>query len=84
MLAILEPAAGAAFTGPTAHGPKPERKQKKGKNNMNRLHTTIIYKGYEITYNFYGSKEYTVYFAGDDIVFHSVAAAKTFIDSIAE
>ncbi len=43
---------------------------------------TVFYKGYAIEYNFYGQGEYTVFYCGDDIVFHSVKDAKNFIDSL--
>lgn len=42
----------------------------------------IEYKGYDITYNFYGNNEYTVEFCGDDVVFTTEAEAKAFIDQI--
>ena len=38
------------------------------------------YKGYEISYNFYGRKEYTVFFEGDDVWFNTLDEAKAFID----
>lgn len=41
-----------------------------------------MYKGYGIEYNFYGKKEYTVQYAGDDIWFKTEAEAKKFIDEI--
>lgn len=44
----------------------------------------VIYKGYEISYNFYGTKEYTVHYCGDDVFFYSVEEAMEFIDKIAE
>ena len=41
------------------------------------------YKGYYIEYNFYGHKEYTVQYCGDDVIFKTIKDAKKFIDSIA-
>lgn len=43
---------------------------------------TTYYKGYGIDYNFYGEHEFSVQYCGDDIVFDSEDAAKTFIDEI--
>lgn len=40
------------------------------------------YKGYDIEFNIYGDKEYTIQYCGDDIVFGTIEAAKTFIDSL--
>lgn len=42
------------------------------------------YKGYFISYNFYGRKEYTVQYCGDDIFFRSEKEAREFIDSIGQ
>lgn len=44
----------------------------------------VIYKGYKISYNFYGSNEYTVQYCGDDVIFNSKEEAMEFIDEIAE
>ena len=41
-----------------------------------------MYKGYDISYNFYGRGEYTVQYCGDDVLFHSEDDAKAFIDRI--
>lgn len=46
------------------------------------MRKTTLYKGYYIEYNFYGHNEYSVQYCGDDILFHSLAAAKKYIDSI--
>ena len=43
---------------------------------------TISYKGYDIEFNFYGKKEYTVQYQGDDIWFKTIDEAKKFIDEI--
>lgn len=40
------------------------------------------YKGYSITYNFYGKNEYTVFYMGDDLWFSTIDEAKTFIDNL--
>ena len=40
------------------------------------------HKGYFISYNFYGRKEYTVQYCGDDIFFRSEKEAQEFINSI--
>lgn len=40
------------------------------------------YKGYCIEFNFYGSKEYSVYYCGDDLIFKTLEQAKQFIDEI--
>lgn len=42
----------------------------------------IEYRGYDITFNFYGNNEYTVEFCGDDVVFETEAQAKAFIDEV--
>lgn len=42
----------------------------------------IEYKGYTIEQNFYNKNEYTVYYAGDDIIFNTLEDAKEFIDSL--
>ena len=42
----------------------------------------IEYKGYIIEQNFYNKNEYTVYYAGDDIIFDTIEQAKEFIDSL--
>ena len=42
----------------------------------------INYKGYDIEFNFYNKKEYTVFYCGDDIIFDDLESAKEFIDSI--
>lgn len=44
----------------------------------------VTYKGYEISYNFYGTKEYSVQYCGDDVIFNSAEEAMEFIDEIAE
>lgn len=44
--------------------------------------TTTTYKNYDITYNLYGRKEYTVQFLGDDLFFNTKQAAKKFIDDM--
>lgn len=44
----------------------------------------IDYKGYYIDYNFYGKKEYTVQYCGDDVWFATKKEAKQFIDKIVE
>lgn len=41
-----------------------------------------MYKGYWITFNFYGREEYTVQYCGDDIVFDTAEEAKEFINKI--
>ena len=43
---------------------------------------TISYKRTDIIYNFYGRKEYTVFFEGDDVWFNTLDAAKAFIDKM--
>lgn len=43
---------------------------------------TIEYKGYYIEYNFYGRKEYSVQYCGDDVIFNTCKDAKHFIDMI--
>lgn len=40
------------------------------------------YKGYYITFNFYGHKEYTVQYEGDDIMFETAYDARKFIDEV--
>lgn len=42
----------------------------------------VSYKGYEISYNFYGREEYTVFFEGDDVWFKTLDEAKAFIDKM--
>lgn len=42
----------------------------------------ITYKNYDIEYNFYGMKEYSVQYEGDDLMFDTVEDAKKFIDNI--
>lgn len=42
----------------------------------------IRYKNYDIEYNFYGQKEYTVQYQGDDIWFKTEKEARDFIDEI--
>jgi len=44
----------------------------------------VIYKGYEICYNIYGTNEYSVQYCGDDVIFESANEAIEFIDEIAE
>ena len=41
------------------------------------------YKGYYIEYNFYGWREYTVFYNGDDVVFRTEQEAKEFIEEVA-
>lgn len=43
---------------------------------------TVTYKGYAIEFDFYGQKEYTVQYQGDDVWFKSESEAKKFIDDI--
>lgn len=43
----------------------------------------MTHKGYDISYNFYGIGEYTVFYGGDDIWFTTEQEAKDFIDTIA-
>lgn len=43
---------------------------------------SIIYKGYGIDYDVYGTREFTVQFCGDDIEFPTELEAKEFIDEI--
>lgn len=43
---------------------------------------TVTYKGYAIEFDFYGQKEYTVQYQGDDVWFKSEGEAKKFIDDI--
>ena len=40
------------------------------------------YNGYYITFNFYGRGEYTVQYAGDDVVFNTANEARAFIDEV--
>lgn len=40
------------------------------------------YKGYYIEYNFYGKKEFTVQYCGDDFWFETEEKAKDFINRI--
>ena len=42
------------------------------------------YKGYYIEFNIYGSKEYSVQYCGDDVIFNSEKEAREFIDEISE
>ena len=42
------------------------------------------HNGYYIEFNFYGLKEYSVQFAGDDYMFNTKEEAKQFIDSLKE
>ena len=42
----------------------------------------IEYKGYYIEFNFYGNKEYSVQYCGDDLIFKTEEEAKQFIDGI--
>ena len=44
----------------------------------------IEYRGYDIEYNFYGIKEYSVHYCGDDVLFETEADARLFIDTIIE
>ena len=41
-----------------------------------------MYKGYDIEFNFYGQKEYSVQYCGDDVIFSTEEEAKRFIDEI--
>lgn len=43
-----------------------------------------IYKDYEISYNFYGMREYTVHYCGDDVIFKTEAEARGFIEEVAD
>ena len=38
------------------------------------------YKGYDIGFNLYGWNEYSVFFEGDDVIFHTELEAMNFID----
>ena len=42
------------------------------------------YKGYDIEYDFYGQGEYSVFFEGDDVIFHTELEAMNFIDEQVE
>lgn len=42
----------------------------------------IEYRGYYITFNFYGRGEYTVQYCGDDVMFNTVEDAKEYIDRV--
>ena len=42
----------------------------------------VEYNGYWISHNIYGSKEYTVQYQGDDVIFGTVEEAKHFIDMV--
>jgi len=44
----------------------------------------VIYKGYEICHNIYGTGEYSVQYCGDDVIFETSNEAIEFIDEIAE
>ena len=44
--------------------------------------TEYEYKGYYITFNFYGHNEYTVQYCGDDIMFNTAHEARAFIDEV--
>ena len=48
----------------------------------NRTFRTIMYKDFDITYNFYDRGEYTVQYEGDDLWFNTLAEAKEFIDNL--
>ena len=41
-----------------------------------------FYRGYCITFNFYGGGEYSVQYCGDDVEFYTLQDAEKFIDSI--
>ena len=56
--------------------------QAKGLEESVKTQSMEMYKGYEISYNFYGNGEYTVFYDGDDVWFRSEKAAKDFIDGI--
>lgn len=45
-------------------------------------YTSTPYKGYSIDYNFYGRREFTVQFCGDDYEFPTELEAREFIDEI--
>ena len=51
---------------------------------MNGIEFITEYKGYDIEYNFYGMREYSVQYCGDDFIFKSKDEARAFIDSIVE
>lgn len=51
--------------------------------NWHESNGTTEYKGYYIEYDFYGLKEYTVQYCGNDVMFKDIESAKLFIDSIA-
>ena len=40
------------------------------------------YKGFHITFNFYGHGEYTVQYDGDDVIFTTAHEAREFIDGV--
>lgn len=40
------------------------------------------YKGYGIDYNLYGHGEYSVQYAGDDVIFPTIEKAREFIDDV--
>lgn len=40
------------------------------------------YKGYYIEYDFYGMKEFSIQYCGDDVMFETEQAAREFIDEI--
>ncbi len=42
----------------------------------------MIYKGYEIWFNAYGTEEYVVHYCGDDVMFREPMEAIEFIDEI--
>lgn len=39
-----------------------------------------LYKGYEISHDFYGMNEYSVFCDGEDIIFKTIEDARAFID----
>ena len=43
----------------------------------------MTHKGYDISYNFYGAGEFTVFYDGDDLWFTTEQEARDFIDTIA-
>lgn len=46
------------------------------------MRDTIFYRNYGIEYNFYGQGEYSVFFAGDDVIFNTITEAEDFVDKI--
>lgn len=44
----------------------------------------VMYRGYAITYNFYGLDEFSVQYEGDDVMFEYMGDAMLFIDAVLE